>query len=80
MPRDAITLADVRAPTIEIVCDKCGRKGRYRVAGLIAKYGADKKLTYLRAEIADCPKAYTTGSQNIYDICGARWRSSAEPQ
>jgi hypothetical protein len=44
---------------------------------LIAKYGADKKLTSLRAEIADCPKAYTAGTRNIYDICGARWRPSA---
>jgi hypothetical protein len=26
MPRDAITLADVREPTIEIVCEPCGRQ------------------------------------------------------
>ena len=74
MPRDAITLADVRSPTIEIVCDKCGRRGRYNVERLIAKHGVDKKLTYLRTEIADCPKAYTESTKNIYDLCGARWR------
>lgn len=41
MPRDAITLADVREPTIEIVCDKCGRRERYNVERLVAKHGPD---------------------------------------
>jgi hypothetical protein len=41
MPRDAITLADVREPTIEILCEPCGRRGRYNVERLIAKHGAD---------------------------------------
>jgi hypothetical protein len=44
MPRDAITLADVRSPTIEIVCEPCRRRGRYNVARLIAKHGADMTL------------------------------------
>jgi hypothetical protein len=44
MPRDAITLADVREPTIEIVCEPCGKRGRYNVERLIAKHRADAKL------------------------------------
>jgi hypothetical protein len=75
--KDFLVLSDLAGDVVWLVCNKCGRKGRDRVAGLIAKYGADKKLTYLRAEIADRPKAYTASSRNIYDICDARWRSSA---
>jgi hypothetical protein len=41
MPRDAITLADVRSPTIEIECAQCSRHGRYNVQRLIAAHGAD---------------------------------------
>jgi hypothetical protein len=41
MPRDAITVADVRSPTIEIVCAPCGRRGRYNVKRPIAKHGTD---------------------------------------
>jgi hypothetical protein len=44
MPRDSITLADVRSPTIEIVCEPCDRRGRYNVARLIAKHGPDMRL------------------------------------
>jgi hypothetical protein len=41
MPRDgAVILADVRAPTLSIVCERCGRFGRYDVKRLIAVHGA----------------------------------------
>ena len=57
MPRDgALTLADVRGPFLSIVCEPCGRHGRYRVAWLIERYGGDAKLTDLLQTIADCPK------------------------
>ena len=39
MPRDAITLADVRSPTLTLVCEPCGRRGHYNVERLIAKHG-----------------------------------------
>jgi hypothetical protein len=35
----------VRAPTLTIVCEPCGRRGRYNVERLIAKHG-DAKLLY----------------------------------
>ena len=44
MPSDAITLADVREPTIEILCEPCRRRGRYNVERLIAKHGAEVRL------------------------------------
>jgi hypothetical protein len=70
MPRDAITLADVRSPTIEIVCEPCGRRGRYKVERLIAKHGADIRLPELRTVLANCPKNH---SFSIYDRCKVRY-------
>jgi hypothetical protein len=70
MPRDAITLSDVRQPTIEIVCEPCGRHGRYSVRRLIAAHGADARLTDLLAKLANCEKAR---SFSIYDRCQARY-------
>ncbi len=70
MSRDgAMTLSDVRQPALEIVCDQCGRRGRYNVARLIAKHG-DAMLPELAAQIADCPKARTA---SVYDRCKVRW-------
>jgi hypothetical protein len=65
MPKDAFTLSDVREPTLTVVCQPCGRRGRYNVERLMAKHG-DAKLLYLLLTLADCPKARST---NIYDRC-----------
>jgi hypothetical protein len=65
MPKDAFTLSDVREPTLTVVCEPCGRRGRYNVEKLMAKHG-DAKLLYLLSTLADCPKARST---NIYDRC-----------
>ena len=54
MPRDAITLADVREAAIEIFCEPFARRGRYNLERLIAKHGADIRLAELRRIIADC--------------------------
>ena len=69
MPRgDAVTLADVREPTIEIVCERCGRYGRHNVKRLIAARGPDAKLPDLVLTLANCPKAR---SASIPDQCKA---------
>jgi hypothetical protein len=66
MPRDgALTLLDVRGPTLAIVCQPCSRHGRYAAARLIEEHG-DAKLTELLVTLADCPKAR---SANIHDRC-----------
>ena len=68
MPRDgALTLADVREPTLAIVCEPCGRRGRYSVAKLMEEHG-DAKLTDLLQTLADCQKAR---SASIHDRCKA---------
>jgi hypothetical protein len=57
MPRDgALVLSDLRQPTLSIVCEPCGRPGRYSVAKLMEQHG-DAKLTDLLQELAACPKA-----------------------
>jgi hypothetical protein len=68
MPRDgALTLSDVRQPTLSIVCGPCGRRGAYKVARLMELHG-DAKLTDLLHTLADCPKAR---SGSIHDRCKA---------
>jgi hypothetical protein len=68
MPKDAFTLSDVREPTLTVVCEPCGRRGRYNVARLIEKHG-DMRLPDLPAVLANCPKAH---SASIHDRCKAR--------
>ena len=74
MPRDgSVTLSDVDAPFLNVVCAPCGRRGRYAVAGLMAKHG-DAKLTDLLLDLAQCEKAR---SLSIHDRCKAIYESLA---
>ena len=72
MPRDgAIIFRDLvgKLEVLNLECDKCGRRGRYRVDRLIEQqYGLDAKLFDWEPE-ADCPRKR---SRNLYDRCGAR--------
>ena len=70
MSREAITLADVRELTLTIVCERCGRYGRYDVKRLIAAHGGDAKLPDLLATLANCEKAR---SFSVYDRCKAKF-------
>jgi hypothetical protein len=68
MPRDgALTLSDVRGPTLTIACQPCVMRGRYAVASLLEEHG-DANLTDLLQTLADCPK---TRSASIHDRCKA---------
>ena len=68
MPRDgSLTLADVRRPSLTIVCEPCGRRGRYNVLKLMAEHD-DAKLTDLLVTLAECRK---TGSASVHDRCRA---------
>jgi hypothetical protein len=69
MPKDAFTLLDVREPTLTIVCEPCGRRGRYNVARPMSKHG-DAKIPYLLAELTNCPRVRST---DISDRCKARY-------
>jgi hypothetical protein len=68
MPQDgALTLSDLRSTTLSIVCESCGRRGRYAVARLIDEHG-DAKFTDLLLTLADCQKGR---SDSIHDRCKA---------
>jgi hypothetical protein len=68
MPRDgSLVLSDIRSPTLGIVCEPCGRRGRYNVERIIATHG-DAKLTDLLMKLADCPKSR---SASVHDRCKA---------
>jgi hypothetical protein len=74
MPRDgAITLADLQAPFLHLVCGPCGRRGRYAVARLVAERG-DAKLTDLLPALANCSR--TANSASIYDRCKAGFEAT----
>jgi hypothetical protein len=71
MPRGgAVTLADIREPTLAIGCERCGRHGRYNVQRLIAAHGADAKLTNL---LVPSPIATRRRSFSVYDCCKAKF-------
>ena len=73
MPRDgALTLSDVRQPTLSIVCEPCGRRGAYKMARLMEQHGY-AKLTDLLQTLANCPKAR---SASIHDRCKAVFEGS----
>lgn len=54
---------------LEFACTRCPRWGRYRVSGLIARYGAGCS-DFIERVSADCPRRQ--GSfVSIYELCGA---------
>src|SRR5215475_15630260 len=58
MPREgAIIFRDLvgKLDVLNVECEKCGRRGRYRLDRLIEQYGIDAKLFDFEPE-ADCPR------------------------
>ena len=75
MPRDgSITLTDLQAPFLHVVCEPCGRRGSYGVARLMAKHG-DAKLTDLLLILANCSRM-TNSVGSIYDHCKAGFEAT----
>jgi hypothetical protein len=71
MPREgSLVFGDLigKLDLLHVVCDKCGRQGRYKVARLIEQFGADAKMTDWHPE-GDCPKRC---GLDMSDQCGAR--------
>jgi hypothetical protein len=58
MPRDgAIIFRDIvgKLDVLRVECDKCGRRGQYRIGRLLEQYGRDIAMPDLRHELARCP-------------------------
>lgn len=66
-----ITLTEIaaRTDTIEVACTRCPRRGRYRMATLIARFGPDGDGTWLTRLSADCPRRLDP-APSIYELCG----------
>jgi hypothetical protein len=73
MPRDsAITFGDLigKLDSVRVTCNRCGRDGRYKLAGLIQERGRDGKIVdWLDAVTAHCP---IKKAQNWNDQCAVR--------
>jgi hypothetical protein len=73
MKDGALQLSDLAGTItmLEIACSRCERRGRLRVAQLIAQHGAEMRLPELRYIIsADCPRVI---ADRIYDRCGVHY-------
>jgi hypothetical protein len=72
--KQVITLGDIEAKGLSrlvIACDRCPRRGAYRVARLVEQLGRAHDLVALRLQLtAACP-AYCTGRTT--PACGARY-------
>ena len=52
MPRDgALTLSDVRQPTLSIVCEPCGRRGAYKGHRQLERTPGRRKAIFLKGEV-----------------------------
>jgi hypothetical protein len=73
MPREGAIIFGDLIGSLEVLylhCEKCGRKGKYRIDRLVEKRGANAKLIdWLDEVTADCPRKI---KRNYSDQCGAR--------
>jgi len=65
-----VTLSQIKKlKVLHVACNKCERKGRYRITGLIETYGPDKALPDLASDLcADCRNAdtFTADRCNVF--------------
>jgi hypothetical protein len=76
--KQVITLADLEAKglsRLEVACDRCPRRGAYRVARLVEQFGRDHDLVSLRLQLAAACPAYCTGQGT--PRCGAKYPALA---
>jgi hypothetical protein len=68
MPRSYVTLAEHPGDMVRLACTKCPRRGHYRKATLIERYGPDQNMAALRLILAEgCPKI---AANQMMDLCG----------
>jgi hypothetical protein len=67
------TLAECERPMIKFIFDKCGRRGQYRKATLVDKYGPDVLMPDLLRKVAGCSDHSTLrgGCPVRYDLTPA---------
>ena len=65
---DNLRLRNYPSSLVRLACSKCVRRGQYRRATLIEKYGEDIPLPTLLTAIAQCTGGVTSGQ---WSNCGA---------
>ena len=60
-------LREYPLPTVQIDCERCGRAGRYRVEGMVARFGAGAALPDVLMALASCERR-----SDFSRPCGAR--------
>lgn len=83
----SILLGDVaaRAEWLMVTCGKCERRGRLRVADLLARYGRDYPMTHLRHDLAGArPRLapehnWRTCATPTFPSCRASWDCGEAP-
>jgi hypothetical protein len=66
MPQSgALQLKDYPTDMVRLACTRCPRKGQYRKAALMVRYGKDITLPNLRTLLAQCEREGKVG-----DACG----------
>jgi hypothetical protein len=71
MPRDFITLSDMRQSVLGIECALCQRREQFDVEALKREHGSDVKMPELLSRlVADCPRQRQRAF-SIYDRCRA---------
>ena len=71
MPRTYVIFGDIegKLDVLCVECTKCSRKGRYRVAKLIEKYGRKANMMKWREMLSsDCPRRDAAGLSDRCDL------------
>ncbi len=72
MRNGSLALADYPGDVVCITCERCGRSGRYRLGGLVERFGADAALPDVLLELAACERR-----ADFSRPCGARFTDLA---
>jgi hypothetical protein len=70
---DSHSLGEFPHAVVRIECERCGRAGSYRLAGLIERFGADAAGPDILMELAACERR-----KNFSQRCGARFTDLAQ--
>ncbi len=77
MPHGSFSLAEVEfsgQSHLELICEPCGRIGRYSVAGLIAQHGPDASLPDLLAYLTrTCDRQQAPGARRCHAVYRRDW-------
>jgi hypothetical protein len=66
--KGALTLATCRLDPVRVACNRCGRRGRYRRATLIERFGAEAALPDVLRYVAGYDRA-----SDMSRPCGAHY-------